>query len=242
MITDGLRNQEANDFIAGFIHRRIAETVTDPDTARKLMPTDHPVGTRRPCLDTDYYATYNRENVELADIRADPIVRITQGGIQTRDRHYPLDMIVFALGFDAFTGPVANVDLRNAKGENLSDVWRDGPRTYLGMTTAGFPNLFIVTGPLSPSVLANMVLAVEHDIEWIGRAIADLDRRGLRSIEATTAAQEAWVAHVAELRQRDPLSQGQQLVSGRQHAGQGPRLPALCRRLQHLYGQMPERR
>ena len=199
-IVDTLTNQETNDFVSEFVREKIRATVNDQEVARKLEPWDHPIGTRRPVMDTNYYATFNRDNVTLADIKADPIEQVTETGIQTvSGQHYPLDIIIFAIGFDAFTGAVSGIDLRNDKGENLADLWRDGPKTYFGLMAAGFPNMFIVTGPYSPSVLANMVMAVEHDIDWIGQTIAEIDRRGLRMIDCEAEKQEAWIEEVAEI-------------------------------------------
>ena len=135
----------------------------------------------------------------LVDVRADPIERITERGIQTRAAHYDLDMIVLALGFDAFTGAFSTIDVRNASGEAITDQWVGGPRTYLGLMTSGFPNFFIVTGPGSPSVLANMVIGVEQHVNWIADCIAYMDSRGLRTIEAREDAQDEWVAHVGDM-------------------------------------------
>ena len=202
MFTDTLSNIKSNTDAANYVRDKIRETVKDPVVAEKLCPYDHPISTRRICLDTGYYETYNRPNVTLVDVRNDPIQRITENGIKTRDAEYELDTIVFALGFDAFTGPVAAIDPRNEKGERLVDKWREGPRTYLGFMSAGFPNLFIITGPQSPSVLANMVAGVEQGIDWVGDCIDHLDKHGLNSIEARPEYQEDWVQHVAELANR----------------------------------------
>jgi cation diffusion facilitator CzcD-associated flavoprotein CzcO len=166
--------------------------------AELLSPKDHPIGTRRLCLDTGYYETFNRPNVTLVDVKADPIERIVETGIKTRDHLYELDLIVFALGFHAFSGAIERANIRNEKGASPTDHWNRGPRTLLGLMTSGFPNLFIVTGPGSPSVLANMVLMNEHHIDWIAEAIAYLDQHGLAAIEPTEEAQDAWTQHVAD--------------------------------------------
>lgn len=194
---DLLRSQEANDTAAEFIREKIRQTVKDPAVAERLCPKDHPYGTKRPPIDTDYYQTFNRENVTLVDLRESPIEEITAAGIRTGEQEYPLDMIVFATGFDAMTGSILRMDIRGRKGVRLADRWAEGPRTYLGLAVAGFPNMFVVTGPGSPSVLANMPMAIEQHVEWIGRCIAEVDARGVHGIEPTEAAEEQWAEQVA---------------------------------------------
>jgi cation diffusion facilitator CzcD-associated flavoprotein CzcO len=194
---DLTRNQEANDTAAEFIRSKIRETVKDSVVAEKLCPTDHPYGTKRPPIDTDYYQTFNRDNVTLVDIRQSPIEEITESGIRTGDDEYPLDAIVFATGFDAMTGSILRIDVRGREGIRLADRWASGPKTYLGLAVAGFPNMFLVTGPGSPSVLANMPMAIEQHVEWIGRCIEELDAKGAQSIEATEGAEEQWGEQVA---------------------------------------------
>ncbi|SDR23040.1 flavin-containing monooxygenase [Thermostaphylospora chromogena] len=193
--TDLYTSQAANDTVKRFIHRKIREIVKDPRTAADLCP-DYPVGTKRPCLDTGYYETYNRENVHLVNLRRTPIVEVTERGIRTSDREHVLDAIVYATGFDAMTGALTNVDIRGRGGVSLKESWRDGPRTYLGIGTAGFPNMFMITGPGSPSVLTNMIVSIEQHVEWVADAIAYLQSRGLATIEATRQAQDTWVDHV----------------------------------------------
>jgi cyclohexanone monooxygenase len=202
VFNDILRDQEINDEAAEFVRERIREIVKDPATAEALCPYDHPIGARRICIDTDYYETYNRPNVTLVDVRQAPITRITRDGIQTADATYPLDVIIFAIGFDALTGAPAAIDIRNAAGESLGEAWRQRPATYLGIMSAGFPNLFVVTGPMGPSILVNLPPAIEHDVDFISQAIADLDAGGYASIEATPKAQDDWVQHVAEVGSR----------------------------------------
>lgn len=191
---DIVRNDEANRTAADFVRSKIAEAVHDPDVADRLSPKDYPIGAKRICVDTDYYSTFNRDNVSLVDIRATSIERITPAGIETTDTSFDLDAIVFATGFDALTGALLSIDIQGTEGRSLRDAWAQGPRTYLGLMTAGFPNLFIVTGPGSPSVLSNMVLSVEHDAEWITDCLIALKRKGATRIEADAAAQDAWVA------------------------------------------------
>ncbi|HUE60925.1 MAG TPA: NAD(P)/FAD-dependent oxidoreductase, partial [Acidimicrobiales bacterium] len=193
---DLLRNQEANDTAAEFIRCKIRAIVKDQAVAERLCPTDHPYGSKRPPVDTDYYVTFNRENVTLVDIRATPIEKITATGIRTTERDYPLDVIVFATGFDAMTGSLLKIDIRGRNGLTLAEKWNDGPRTYLGLQVAGFPNMFVITGPGSPSVLANMPLCIEQHVEWIGKCLAHMGDEGYDVIEATDDAEERWVEHV----------------------------------------------
>ena len=193
--TDLATSQEANDTARSWIHKKIKSLVADPQTAQDLGPT-YPVGTKRPCLDTDYYETYNRENVHLVNLQREPLVEITERGIRTAAREYEFDAIVYATGFDAMTGSLGAVDIRGRGGLALKETWSAGPRTYLGIGSAGFPNLFMITGPGSPSVLSNMVVSIEQHVDWVCDAIAHLRAEGLGTIEATQEAQDAWVEHV----------------------------------------------
>ena len=197
--SDLLIDPTANEIASEYIRNRIRETVKDPATAELLCPKDHPYGSKRPPIDTDYYLTFNRDNVELVDIRRSPIEAITPTGLRTSEREYELDAIVFATGFDAMTGSLLKIDIRGAKGLRLADAWAEGPRTYLGIQIAGFPNLFTITGPGSPSVLMNMPVAIEHHVDWIADCIAHMRERGRLRIEPTERAQEAWVEHVADV-------------------------------------------
>ena len=196
---DLLVNKESNETAAEFIRSKIREIVKDPETAAKLMPTDYPYGTKRPPIDTDYYETFNRDNVTLVDLRSSPITEITPTGIRTTTDEYELDVIVFATGFDAMTGSLLKIDIKGRGGVTLEQKWADGPRTYLGMMVAGFPNLFVITGPGSPSVLANMPMAIEQHVEWISDCIAHLRELGATSVEATAEAEEGWVDHVRSI-------------------------------------------
>ncbi len=197
--TDLLTNEDANETAASFIRSKVREIVHDPAIAAALCPTDHPYGTKRPCLDTDYYQTYNRDNVRLVDVRKSPIETITPTGLRTQDEDFRFDTLVFACGFDAMTGAILAVDIRGREGRSLREKWAAGPRTYLGLSIAGFPNLFTITGPGSPSVLANMIVCIEQHVDWIADCIVHLRDRELAAIEATPAAEDAWVAHVNEL-------------------------------------------
>jgi cation diffusion facilitator CzcD-associated flavoprotein CzcO len=192
---DVLTNKEANDLVAEFVRRKIAATVKDPAVAELLMPHDHPLGTKRPCVDTEYFETYNRDNVTLVDVRSTPIECITAQGVLTGGTEYELDAIVFATGFDAMTGALFNTDIRGKGGRSLKEKWSDGPRTYLGLQTEGFPNMFMITGPQSPSVLSNMIVSIEQHVEWITDCIKHLRSNDLASIEATRDAEDAWVEH-----------------------------------------------
>jgi cation diffusion facilitator CzcD-associated flavoprotein CzcO len=195
---DLIVNKDANDTAAEYVREKVRQTVHDPATAEKLSPRSYPIGTKRPPIDTGYFETFNRDNVSLIDIRTSPIEAITATGIRTRDADYPLDAIVFATGFDAMTGSLFRLGIRGRGGIALDQQWADGPHTYLGVATVGFPNLFIITGPGSPSVLSNMPVSIEQHVEWIADCIQYMRDRGLDHIEATEAAQTAWVARVNE--------------------------------------------
>jgi len=193
---DLVTDKAANDTAAEFIRNKIREIVKDPATAAKLSDFDHPYAAKRPPIDTDYFETFNRDNVTLVDVRAEPIERITPNGIRTRDAEYPLDIIVFATGFDGMTGSLLRMDIRGRDGLPLAEAWKAGPQNYLGMQVAGFPNLFMVTGPGSPSVLCNMPVAIEQHVEWITDCIAHMRKKGLTRIEPKNQAVESWVAEV----------------------------------------------
>jgi len=193
---DLVTDKAANDTAAEFIRSKIREIVKDPETAAKLSDFDHPYAAKRPPIDTDYFETFNRDNVTLVDVRAEPIERITPSGIRTREADYPLDIIVFATGFDGMTGSLLRMDIRGRDGLPLAEAWKAGPQNYLGMQVAGFPNLFMVTGPGSPSVLCNMPVAIEQHVEWITDCIAHMRKKGLTRIEPKNQAVESWVAEV----------------------------------------------
>jgi len=198
--TDVLVDERANEVVAEFVRDKIRATVKDPATADLLCPRDHPLGTKRLCVDTEYYETYNRDNVELVSVRENPIARITPTGIRLQDgTEFEADVIVFAIGFDAMTGALFDIDLRGRGNVALKEAWKDGPRTYLGLTTVGFPNLYMITGPGSPSVLSNMVVSIEQHVDWIADLIEHMRERGLGVVEATQEAQDKWVAHVHEV-------------------------------------------
>jgi cation diffusion facilitator CzcD-associated flavoprotein CzcO len=195
---DLIASVEANNTAAEFIRGKIRAIVKDPLTAAKLSDIDHPYAAKRPPIDSDYFETFNRDNVALVDVRAEPIESITARGIRTSAAEYPLDIIVFATGFDGMTGALLAMDIRGRDGLSLAQAWAAGPRNYLGLQVAGFPNLFMVTGPGSPSVLCNMPVPIEQHVEWITDCIAHLREKGLTRIETGAAAMDAWVAKVNE--------------------------------------------
>ncbi|GAP35397.1 NAD(P)/FAD-dependent oxidoreductase [Piscinibacter sakaiensis] len=195
---DLLRNEAANATVSTFVQNKVREMVRDPEVAEALVPR-HMLGTRRVCLDTDYYDTYNRDNVTLVDLQRTPIEAITPRGIRTAAGEVALDAIVFATGFDAMTGTLLAIDIRTSDGVTLRERWSAGPRTYLGLMTHGLPNLFLITGPGSPGVLTNMILSIEQHVDWVAQCLADMRQRGLAVIEPELAAQDGWVEHVNAL-------------------------------------------
>ncbi len=193
---DIVRNLEANQFAADFVRNEIRQIVKDPETAEKLVPK-HPIGCKRMCLDTGYFDTYNRPNVNLIDVTAHPIEKITSKGIQVGGKEIEFDSVVFATGYDAMTGSLTVLDITGRNGLLLRDEWkREGPRTYLGLGVSGFPNMFVIAGPGSPSVLSNMVLQIEQHVDWIGACMEYLRSNRLRSIDAIESYQDQWVDHV----------------------------------------------
>ncbi len=195
---DLLANKAANDTAAEFLKNKIRSIVKDPETAEALADIDHPYAAKRPPIDTNYFETFNRDNVTLVNLRKDPIERITPNGIKTRDHEYELDVIVFATGFDALTGTLLRLNIEGRNGVTLRDYWKAGPKTYLGLQVPGFPNLFTITGPGSPSVLCNMPVAIEQHVEWITDCIRYMREHGIDRCEAHPQATEKWVAHVNE--------------------------------------------
>lgn len=196
---DIFTNRESNDLAAEFVRNKIRSIVKDPAVADRLTPKDHAIGTKRICVDSDYYKTFNNENVKLVDIRATPLEAISPQGIQTSDANYELDCIVFATGYDAVTGALERLNLKGEKGQNLKDEWTSGPRTYLGLMSVGFPNLFFITGPGSPSILTNVVVSIEQHVDWIARCIQHMNATQKSKIQAQAPAQEAWVQRVNDL-------------------------------------------
>jgi cyclohexanone monooxygenase len=171
----------------------------DPAKAELLAPTNHPIGTKRICVDTDYYLTYNQPNVDLVDVRDAAIEAVTPDGLLVGGNEHKFDAIVFATGFDAMTGALTRMGIVGRGRQRLADKWEAGPRTYLGLMTAGFPNMFMITGPGSPSVLSNMIVSIEQHVDWISDCLSHLNNRQLDCIEPTLAAENVWVQHVNEV-------------------------------------------
>ncbi len=186
-------NKEANDTVNEFMRAKIRETVRDPEIADLLMP-EYPFGTKRPPLEHGYYEAFNRENVDLIDVQSAPIEEVTPKGIRTANADYDVDCIIYATGFDAMTGSLLKMDIRGRGGLPLKEKWADGPITYLGLATQGFPNMFMITGPQSPSVLCNMPMAIEQHVEWIAGCMSHMREEKLESIEALGDAEESWMA------------------------------------------------
>ena len=196
---DLLTNKAANDTASEFVRQKIRSMVKDQEVAELLAPHTHPMGTKRLILDTNYYETYNRDNVALVDVKSAPIEEITKTGLRTTQSSYELDAIVFATGFDAMTGAMLDIDIRVKDGASLKETWSAGPRTYLGLMIAGFPNLFTITGPGSPGVKSNMMLSIEQHTNWIVDCLQHLRSRHHRRIEVEPEAEESWVTHVREV-------------------------------------------
>jgi cyclohexanone monooxygenase len=192
---DSGTNLEANLTISDFIKEKIKQIVKDPAVAEALLP-DHIYACKRPCLDTNYFETYNRPNVTLVNIHKTGIERVTPRGVRANGREYELDCLVFATGFDAMTGSLNRINIRGKGGLALKDKWAEGPRSYLGLSSVGFPNLFTITGPGSPSVLANMIPAIEQHVNWIGDCLEYMHKQGLQTIEATVEAEDPWLIQV----------------------------------------------
>lgn len=200
---DFLVDERANETAADFVREKIRGIVKDPRTAALLTPNDHPIGSKRLCLDTGYYETYNRDNVTLVDVRSDPIERVTPQGVQLRSgTDYPVDSLAFATGFDAMTGALREIDIRGPGGQTLAEAWEGGPLTYLGLMVAGFPNMFMVTGPGSPGVKSQMIHSIEQHVDWITDCLAHLREKGLATIAPTEQAQADWVDHVNKVADR----------------------------------------
>jgi cation diffusion facilitator CzcD-associated flavoprotein CzcO/acetyl esterase/lipase len=196
IFADQITSPEANEIVAEMLREKIRAIVDDQGTAETLCPTDHPFGTKRPCLDTNYYETYNLPHVRLVDLRRHPIASVTETGIDTVDESFEFDAIVYATGFDAMTGALVAVDITGRDGVTLEQKWADGPTTYLGLTAVGFPNLFMITGPGSPSVLSNMAVSIEQHVDWVTDCLLDQRERGYETIEPTPVAEVGWVQHV----------------------------------------------
>jgi cation diffusion facilitator CzcD-associated flavoprotein CzcO/acetyl esterase/lipase len=196
MFNDIIVNPAANDTVSEFVREKIRSIVQDPEVAETLCPKDYPMFTKRVCLYTDDYDTFNEPHVRLVDLRKHAIATITEQGIDTVDESFQFDAIVFAIGFDAMTGALVSVDIRGRDGQTLAQKWDHGPQTYLGLTTVGFPNFFMITGPGSPSVLSNMVVSIEQHVDWIAECLENMRTDGFDVIEPTSTAEAGWVQHV----------------------------------------------
>ncbi|MGB3442460.1 MAG: NAD(P)/FAD-dependent oxidoreductase [Actinophytocola sp.] len=194
--TDLIFNEESNETAAEFIRAQVRDKVDDPATAAKLEPRGYPFGTKRPCLDTGYYETYNLGHVHLVDLREEEILEITETGVRTTASEYEFDSLVIATGFDAMTGALLDIDITGKADQSLRQKWQDGPGTYLGLAVSGFPNLFTITGPGSPSVLSNMVLSIEQHVDWISDLIDHVAANGRSVVEAVDTAEKEWTDHV----------------------------------------------
>ena len=192
---DTLFNKESNDTLSDFAREKIRSKINDPKVADILTPTEFPICTKRLCLDTNYFETFNRDNAEVVSVKSDPIQSITKEGIKTQDRNFEFDAIIFATGFDAMTGALLAIDIQGRDGKTLKQKWKDGPASYLGLAVEGFPNFFTITGPGSPSVFSNMVVSIEQHVEWIADCMQYMDAHKLETIEATPKAQAAWVEY-----------------------------------------------
>lgn len=211
-------NQTADDRVnalaRAFAESKIRAIVRDPAVAEDLIPADHPIGTKRICTDSGYFETFNRDNVELVNLRRNPIRAVTEQGIRTEEREYALDMLVIATGFDAMTGTITRVDIRGPRGDSVADTWAQGPLTLLGLMIPGFPNLFNITGPGSPSVLANMILGAEQHVDWAMELVRFADQRGHSMVEARRDAAQAWTSHVEEIAARTLFTQAKSWYMG----------------------------
>lgn len=217
---DLLTNEQSNEKAAAFIRSKIRETVQDPTVAEKLCPK-YMYGTKRQVLDSDYFETYNRDNVLLVDVKESPILEITETGVQTASDHFELDIIIFATGYDGMTGPLFKIDIRGRNGVTLKDKWENGAsvQTYLGLATASFPNLFMITGPESPSVLVNMPIAIEQHVEWIAQCIDYLREHDIDVMETNAEAEQAWSKHCREIASETLYVKGDSWYTGANIAG-----------------------
>jgi cation diffusion facilitator CzcD-associated flavoprotein CzcO len=194
---DAMIDPSTNEMVAEFVRGKIRATVTDPEVADALSPRGYAIGSKRLCVDTGYYATFNRANVRLVNLRATPIEEFTPTGIRTTAAAFEFDSVVFATGFDAISGALLAIDIRGRAGRTLGDEWAAGPKAYLGVAAAGFPNLFMVTGPGSPSVLSNMLVSIEQHIDWIAGCLDHARANGVTTLEANDEAQDQWMEQVA---------------------------------------------
>lgn len=222
---DLLFDEESNAYATDFARRKIAELVTDAEKARKLTPHGYPLGSRRTCTETNFYEAMNRETVELVDVREEPVLEVTANAVRTAKGEYPADVLVFATGFDACVGAIKAIAIHGRGGQSIADEWDKGPRAYLGLAVAGFPNMFTITGPGSPSVLSNMVVSIEQHVEWVARCLADMRAAGQQVIEADPAAEAAWMNHANEVAHQTLFPKANSWYQGRTRDGREVFMP-----------------
>ncbi len=222
---DLLIDEESNAYASEFARRKIAAVVKDPETARKITPQGYPIGSRRMCSEIGFYEALNRDNVTVVDVREEAITAITSTAIDTVAGHYPIDVIVFATGFDAILGAIKAIDIIGVEGRSLRDEWSQGPHAYLGLAVEGFPNLFTINGPGSPSVLSNVVLSIEQHVDWIARCLSDLRVSGVDRIEATEQAESAWMDHAHEVAHQTLFPRANSWYQGRTRDGREVFMP-----------------
>jgi cation diffusion facilitator CzcD-associated flavoprotein CzcO len=204
--SDLLTNEEANDVVAEFVRDKIAEVVKDPATAEKLKPRGYPIFARRPCIDSSYYETYNLPSVHLVDCLTDPIVEVTEKSVRTQSGEVELDVLILATGYDGLTGALTAFDVVGREGRTVTDKWKEGARSYLGLMMEGFPNLFMTTGPNGPAALANIIRISENDVDWIAALMVHMDRSGVATAEPTAQAEDRWMEIVYALAQRSLIT------------------------------------
>ena len=222
---DLLLDAESNALATDFARRRLARTISNPDKARKLIPQGYPLGSRRLCTEIGFYDVINRENVNLVDVREEPVTGITANTVETAQGSYPADVLIFATGFDACVGAIKAINITGRGGQSISGEWANGPRAYLGLAVAGFPNMFAITGPGSPSVLSNVVVSIEQHVEWIARCMADMRAHGQAVIEAEPDAEQAWMEHVHEVAQMTVFPRADSWYQGRTADGRQVFMP-----------------
>ena len=227
---DTMFDRSANEIVAEFVRSKIRATVVDPDVAEALSPRGYAIGSKRVCVDTGYYATYNRDHVRLVDVRETPIEEFNPAGVRTTAQTFAFDSIVFATGFDAISGALLAIDIRGRGGRTLREEWAAGPAAYLGVAAAGFPNLFLVTGPGSPSVLSNMVVSIEQHVEWIADCLVFARAEGLRHGRGGRRRPGPVDGSGGHGGEPDGVADGRLLVHRGQHSRKGPQLPHLPRR------------
>ena len=224
-----------NDLARAYVEEKIRSTVKDPGTAVDLVPVDHPIGAKRICSDLGYYEVFNNDHVRLVNLRREPIKEVSTRAIVTADREIELDLLIFATGFDAMTGALTRIELTGPRGDTITNLWRHGPFTYLGVAVPGMPNLFVLNGAGTPSVLANMALTAEQQVNWTIDLIAYCVARGIDEVEPRADAARKWTDHVALVGEKTFMAQVKLVVRGRQHRRQAASISALRGRIRHIH-------